>query len=247
MSNTKNPKLRNAQRHAPPYRLNEFPSDFGMKLGRELIYVLATRDNPDVSGDDWEQIFARCIGVEWKKSNVGLEDVVMGRTAWSAKTVKNENPFTYNHVRLISGRNSVDYSFDVKNVHAEDPNSIGAMVLGIWNARLEKELGMFSDLRTIVLIRNKTLTDFAVLEFETKPFDPAEYTWEWNQNGNLEGYEKATDIHRFSWQPHGSQFTHIPPIPSKRLKIHLKKPPCVNHDVVLDEIKFDPSWIEIVE
>ena len=60
------PKLRAARRHKPPYPLNKFPADFGLKLGKELIYILATRDNPDISGDDWEQIFARCIGVVWR-------------------------------------------------------------------------------------------------------------------------------------------------------------------------------------
>lgn len=242
-----NPKLRKAERHKPAYKLNVFPSDFGLKLGKELIYILATRENPDISGDDWEQIFARCIGVEWKKSNVGLEDVVKGKTAWSAKTVKNKKPFTHSHVRLITGRNSVDYSFDVKNVHDEDPDRIGAMVLDIWNARFKNELSQFSDLRTAILIRNELLTEFSVMEIETKPFDPADYTWDWNSKNNLEGYEKATGKHRFTWQPHGSQFTHIPDLPSGRLKLRVKKPPMVSREYVLDEIKFDPAWIEIVE
>ena len=82
------PKIRSVQRHKSISALNQFSDDFGMKLGKELIYILATRDNPDVGGDDWEQIFARCIGVEWKKSNSGLEDVVCDKMAWSAKTIK---------------------------------------------------------------------------------------------------------------------------------------------------------------
>lgn len=241
------PKLRNAQRHKALYPLNQFPPDFGLKLGRELIYVLATRENPDISGDDWEQIFARCIGVDWAKSNVGLEDVVSGKTAWSAKTIKVKQPFRYQHVRLITGRNSVDYSFDVKNVHTEDPNDIGAMVLGIWNARFEKELSQFSDLRTVILIRDEMLRNFAVMEIESTPFDPNNYKWEWNQRNNLEGYDVNTDAHRFTWQPHGSQFTMLPTVPAKRLKLRIKQPPMVSRDFVLDQIKFDPKWIEIVE
>lgn len=242
-----NPKLRKADRYKPLYRLNMFPSDFGLKLGKELIYVLATRENPDVSGDDWEQMFARCIGVEWKKSNVGLEDVVQGKTAWSAKTIKNSKPFTHSHVRLITGRNSVDYSYDVRNVHEEDPNRVGAMVLDIWNARFKDELSHFSDLRTAILIRNERLTEFSVMEIETKPFDPNDYSWDWNSKNNLEGYDAKTRIHRFTWQPHGSQFTHIPDLPSTRLKLRLKKPPMVKRECVLDEINFDPAWIEIVK
>lgn len=241
------PKLRNVQRHAPLYPLNDFPKEFGMKLGKELIYVLATRDNPDISGDDWEQIFARCIGVDWEKSNEGIEDVVMGTTSWSAKTIKNAKPFTHEHIRLITGRNSVVYSFNVENVHTKDPNEIGAMVLGIWNARYEKTQDLFSDLRTVILLRNEALTEFAVLEIATQKFNPADYKWDWNPQNNLEGYEKETDSHRFTWQPHGSQFTYIPPLPTKRLKLRVKRPPRIDQSFVLKKIKFDPAWIEIVK
>jgi len=241
------PKLRNAVRHKPLYPLNEFPEDFGFKLGKELIYILATRDNPDVSGDDWEQIFARCIGVDWKKSNVGLEDVVCGQTAWSAKTIKNAHPFTHEHVRLITGRNSVDYSFDVKNVHVENPNKIGEMLLGIWNARFEKEASLFSDLRTALLIRDPKMECFSVSEIATRPFDPKEYKWDWNGANNIEGYEIKTDRHCFTWQTHGAQFTVLPKMPARRLKIRLKRPPVVGREFVLNKINFDPSWIEIVK
>lgn len=241
------PKLRKVQRHAPLYPLNKFPKGFGMKLGKELVYLLATRDAPDISGDDWEKIFARCIGVNWKKSNEGLEDVVMGATSWSAKTIKNPKPFTHEHIRLISGRNSVDYSFDVKNVHAEDPDKIGSMVLGIWNARYEKVMDQFSDLRTVILLRDASLTEFAVLEIATQMFDAKKYKWDWNGNNNLEGYEIATNAHRFTWQPHGSQFTYVPQIPDKRLKLRIKRPPQVDQGFVLEKIKFDPSWVEIVK
>lgn len=241
------PKLRNVKRHKPLYPINDFPKDFGMKLGRELIYVLATRDNPDISGDDWEQIFARCIGVDWEKSNDGLEDVVMGATTWSAKTIKNPKPFTHEHIRLITGRNSVDYSFNVANVHTENPDKVGAMVLGIWNARYEKVLERFSDLRTVILLRDEALTEFAVMEIASKKFEPDKYKWDWNSKNNLEGYEIGTDIHRFTWQPHGSQFTYIPAIPANRLKLRVKRPPRIDPDFVLGKINFDPSWVEIVK
>lgn len=241
------PKIRNVIRHRSLYPLNQFPEDFGMKLGKELIYILATRDNPDVSGDDWEQMFARCLGVEWEKSNSGLEDVICGKMAWSAKTIKNANPFTHRHIRLITGRNSLDYSYEVDAVRKMEPNAVGEMVLGIWNARYEKVAANFTDMRTIVLIRDDDLRNFAVLEMPTAQFDPAAYYWEWNHKKNLEGYEKATDIHRFTWQPHGAQFTMLPAVPVKRLKLRIKRPPMISHQFVLDEIRFDPAWIEIVE
>ena len=203
--------------------------------------------NDDVSDEEWGQMFAKCINAKWERSNSGLEDVVCGKTAWSAKTIKNVRPFTHKHIRLITGRNSVDYSFDVKNVHAETPNKAGEMILGIWNARFEEELAQFSDLRTVILIRDDSLQNFSVMEIETAPFNPTEYEWDWNHKNNLEGYEIATGIKRFVWQPHGSQFSTYPAVPDKRLKIHLKKPPLIAREFVLNEIKFDPSWIEIVE
>lgn len=240
------PKLRSVERHKSLYPLNRIPDEIGFKIGKELIYLLATRENPDIAGNDWEQIFARCLGVEWKNSNVGLEDVTMGQTAWSAKTVKLANPFNAKHIRLISGRNSLDYSYDVKNVHERNPAEIGGMVLGIWNKRYEKVGDQFRDLRTIILIREEGLRSVAVFEIKSLPFDPQRYYWEWNQNNNLDGYEVGTDKHRFVWQPHGSQFTVKVEVPDERLKIRVRKPPMIGVDQVMNSIKFDSSWIELV-
>jgi len=69
------PRLRTVEKVKPPYPLNQFPSDFGYKLGREIVYLLATKSRPDVAGSEWKQIFATCIGAAWKPSNVGLDDV----------------------------------------------------------------------------------------------------------------------------------------------------------------------------
>ena len=41
----------------------------------------------EVEATDWEESFARAIGGRWKPSNVGLDDVLLEQTAWSAKTV----------------------------------------------------------------------------------------------------------------------------------------------------------------
>ncbi|MBM3145410.1 MAG: hypothetical protein FJ010_10650, partial [Chloroflexi bacterium] len=81
------PRLRTVDKVKPPYPLNQFPSDFGYRLGKEIVYLIATKSPPDVAGSEWEQIFASCIGAEWKPSNVGLDDVVLGVCAWGAKTV----------------------------------------------------------------------------------------------------------------------------------------------------------------
>lgn len=247
MSDMVQPRLRNVDKYRPDYPLGQFPPGFAVELGKELIYLLATRQPPTLEGSDWEQIFARCIGADWRPSNVGLDDVQLHQMAWSAKTIKNKNPFSVKHVRLISGRNSPDYSFDIENVHTEEPNRLGSMVLGIWNARMTDVRKKFATTRTVVLIKGEDLTSVSVFEEEACKFLPEDYEWEWNQKGNLEGYVKGTDIKKFTWQPHGSQFTVITKVPEGRLKLRIRQPPHLDREGVLRQLKFDPSWIEIVD
>ena len=247
MSKTKSPKLRGVDKYKPDYPLGMFPAGFAMELGKELIYLLATRNPPTLEGADWEQIFARCVGAQWAPSNVGLDDVQLHQMAWSAKTVKNKNPFKVKHIRLISGRNSPDYSFDVENVHTEDPDKLGEMILGIWNARITDVRKKFATTRTVVLIKGDDLSSVSVFEEEALKFLPEEYEWEWNQKGNLEGYIKGSDVKKFTWQPHGSQFTITTNVPENRLKLRIRRPPLLDREEVLTQLKFDPSWIEIVK
>src|SRR4030095_353522 len=129
----KSPKLRTVVKSLPPFPLNEFPKDFPYILGKELIYLLATKGKPILEGPEWEAIFANSVGAEWKPSNVGLDDVIVGNTAWGAKTVKANNPSSAKLVRLISGRNSPIYSFDEKIDTSANPNALGELILEIWN------------------------------------------------------------------------------------------------------------------
>ena len=88
------PRLRNVEKYKQLYPLNNFPKEFAVNLGKELIYFLSTRATPRLEGTDWEEIFARLISASWKPSNVGLDDIVFEQMAWGAKTVKNPKPFT---------------------------------------------------------------------------------------------------------------------------------------------------------
>lgn len=247
MTESKQPRLRNVDKYHSLYPLGKFPEGFALELGKEIIYLLATRNPPSLEGADWERIFANCIGAKWSPSNVGLDDVQLNQMAWSAKTVKNRNPFTVQHIRLICGRNSPDYSFAIENVHTEDPNKLGEMILGIWNARIVDVRKKFATTRTVVLIKGDDLQTVSVFEEEAVRFVPEEYTWEWNEKGNLEGYLKGTDIKKFTWQPHGSQFTVITRVPEERLKLRIRRPPTLDRDAVLEKLEFDPSWVEIVQ
>src|SRR5690606_30745278 len=206
----------------------------------------ATKGKPILEGPEWEAIFAACIGAEWKPSNVGLDDVVLGNTAWGAKTVKAKNPSRQGRVRLISGRNSPVYSFGDTIDTSADPEFVGKSILEIWNERVSAIRERFQNLRTVVLIKSNDLTEVVVFEFDTIRFDPGLFAWEWNKNGNLRGIEKSTMDHRFTWQPHGSQFTIIEKVPEKSLIIRIKRPTVLNKESVLKALGFDKSWVSII-
>lgn len=241
------PKLRIADKYSAPYPLNKFPKEFAFNLGREIVYFLASRGTPRLEGSDWEEIFARLIGAKWKPSNIGLDDVAYGHTAWGAKTVKNPNPFDVSSIRLISGRNSPVYSFGVGDIVNCNPDELGKQVLAIWNARVAEVRQSFKNLRTVVLIKSDDLLDLSVFEFCTKDFDINAYYWEWNKRKNLIGFDAKNKEHIFTWQPHGSQFTVLERVPEKRISIHIKKPPQLDRETILKTLNFDNSWIQIIK
>jgi hypothetical protein len=240
------PRLRNVEKYKAPYALNTFPADFALTLGREIVYLLATRNTPQLEGGDWEQIFARLIGARWKPSNVGLDDVVLEQTAWGAKTVKASNPSKTKRVRLISGRNSPVYSYGDKQITHCDPSELADKVIEIWNERVAAIKKNYKHLRTIVLIKSDDLLECAAFEYDTMQFDSRKYVWSWNRNNNLVGFCQKNADHKFTWQPHGSQFTIVENVPQKRLAIRIKQPPSLDRDQFLSAISFEPSWIEIL-
>jgi len=243
----KRPKLRTVDKTTPPYPLNKFNKNFPYLLGKEIVYLLATKGRPVLEGDEWEKIFSICIGAEWKPSNVGLDDVVLGNTAWGAKTVKASTKDFRNlkQVRLISGRNSPVYSYGSTIDTNANPNEIGQMILFIWNERVTSIREKYQNLRTIVLVKSNDLTQLAVFEFDTIRYDPELFDFVWNKNGNLEGYIKDTKTKQFTWQPHGSQFTITEKVPENTLVIKLKKPENLNKVEILKVIGFDKSWVTI--
>jgi len=247
MENNKSPKLRTVNKSVSAFPLNEFPKEFPYLLGKELIYLLASKGKSELEGSEWESIFAACIGAEWKPSNVGLDDVVMGNTAWGAKSVKAKNPSTLKKVRLISGRNSPNYSFGERSDQEAEPNLIGRLVLDIWNERVSAVREKFKHLRTIVLIKSNDLSEVVVFEFDTIRYDHELYSWEWNKNNNLIGSHKKTGEHTFTWQPHGSQFTIIEDVPEKGLVIKIKQPKILDKEKILLALGFDKSWVTVTQ
>lgn len=243
----KTPRLRTVNKSSPPYLLNEFGKEFPYILGREVVYLLASKGKGILEGAEWEEIFAHCIGADWKPSNVGLDDVVLGNTAWGAKTVKSGvKDFQNLHkVRLISGRNSPVYSYGGAIDTSADPNLIGGQVLEIWNERVSSVREKYKNLRTVVLVKSDDLSQLAVFEFDTIRYDAELFDFRWNERENLEGFNKSTKRKQFVWQPHGSQFTIIEEVPNNTLILKLKQPEPLNKDKVLKTIGFEKSWVTI--
>ena len=247
MSKGKSPRLRTVNKSVSAYPLNHFNSDFPYILGQEIVYLLASKGRADLQGNEWEQIFALCIGADWKPSNVGLDDVVLGNTAWGAKTVKSgiKNFKELKQVRLISGRNSPVYSYGGTIDTSADPNEIGEQVLEIWNERVSAIREKYKHLRTVVLVKSDDLSQVAVFEFDTIRYDSELFDFEWNKRGNLEGFVKGTRNKQFVWQPHGSQFTIIEKVPKETLILRIRQPETLDKTKILEAIGSDKSWVTI--
>lgn len=243
------PRLRTVNKAVPPFPLNKFPAKFIERFGAEIAYMQATKETMALEGNEWEQIFANCVGADWKPSNVGLDDVVLGNCCWGAKTVyaSSHNLARQKKVRLICGRNSPIYSFGEEEVATNaDPNHIGKLVLDIWNERVSGVRQHFKFVRTVVLVKSLDFTDYIIFETDTLRYDPELYDFRWNKRGNLEGYRKSDNMHKFTWQPHGSQFTIIEEIPEDRLHLEVNKPQKVDRDVILKSIGYSKDWVKVI-
>ena len=206
-----------------------------------MVYLNAV-GRSQLSGDDWGDIFAAAVNATHLKSPLGIVDVALGNTAWSAKTVQARDPERASSVRLISGRNNVGYSYD-NHEPLSDIQETGRQVLEIWNARVEEAMEEYSQLRRIVLIRNMDTFRFKIFELPTELFDPADFAWRLNRRNNLEGIRIQDDSHSFTWQPNGSQFTIIQEVSGSARSFEVQKPRPQNPDQVLESIGYSDDWV----
>lgn len=227
-----------------PYPLGQVPDEVLHSVGKQIVHRLAV-GHGDIIGDDFGTIFARAIGGIHRAKPLGLADVILDGSAWSLKTVQSSRPFAQKKVRLISGRNSPDFSLGIENPH-EDPVTTGRAVIAIWNRRIDAAMLEVEDLRVVVLVRNMANREFTLFEEEPRRFAPDDYAWAFNKRGNLEGKESSSGVHRFTWQPHGSQFTVIRDVPGSARKFSIgPNVPIVEESAVLRAIKFAPDWVAI--
>ena len=228
-----------------PWPLGTISRETIVEISKQLIHRLAT-GHTDIEGDDFATIFANAIGGIHRQSSLGIADVVKDAHAWSVKTIKNEHPFRARKARLISGRNSPDYSSGIENPH-ENLGATGKSVLDIWNARVNETLSEYQTLRIAVLIRNMNTRQFVFFEEAAERYAADNYLWSKNRRGNLEGHDKATGEHQFTWQFHGSQFTRICHVPGSATRFRIdKKPEIIDMEQVLRLAKYEDDWIAIL-
>ena len=239
------PKLRGKRKTQPgPWPIGRIPEKVIREIGKQIVLRLAV-GRKDISGDDFSAIFAAAVkGVDYS-SPLGLADVALQTTAWSVKTIKSNNPFDQQTARLISGRNSPDYSFGISDPRA-DLQKTGSAVLSIWNARLNNARSEHSDLRIVVLIRNIESKKFVIFEDELRLFVEGNFQWDLNQQNNLEGRRKSDGHHAFTWQFHGGQFTVLRDVPSSAIQFSINRDvPLVEPSHILQQIGYNDEWIDI--
>ena len=218
-------------------------------IGKHLTYKYLVGQT-DITGNDWGDIFAKGIGGRHLGAPLGIDDVVYDKQAWSTKTVQAKYPHKAgNQMNLISGRNDVGFSFGIDNPR-DDIEKTGTQVLGIYNERLGVVKSNYESLRTCILIRNMKKLEFSIVEFEAVRFNPNDYYWILNKDknplGNIWGYEKDTNVKRFTYQPGGTQFTIHYSIPTSSQKFTIKTPPILDFEETMEQIKYDDTWVTII-
>lgn len=239
------PKLRGTSgKHSGQWPIGQIPDRVIYKIGRQLVHRLAV-GRTDIGGDEFGDIFAQAVYGNHYRSPLGLADVAFNGAGWSVKTVKAKHPYQQKRIRLISGRNSPDFSLGIKNPHA-DLQATGTAVLSIWNSRLNATRDKHDDVRIAVLIRNMEAKTFALFEEEITRYSTGDYVWGKNNRGNLQGHRKTDDRHCFTWQFHGSQFTVIRDVPGSVVKFRINRNvPLVESIHIEKLIKYQDDWIEI--
>ena len=239
------PRLRGGSGiHRGPWPTGQIPDEVIHRIASRLVYARAL-GRTDITGDDFGDYLAHGVDGMHRSSPLGVVDVVRNGCGWTAKTVKANRPHDATTVRLISGRNSPDYSLGISDPR-KDVAATGRAVLSIWNQRVNESLDEHDELRLMVLVRHMEAQRFLLFEDEISRFPADNYRWQVNNRGNLEGMETATGRHCFTWQPHGSQFTVIRQVPGAAVRFTINRAvPQVSPEHVMRLVRYENDWIEI--
>lgn len=240
------PRLKDNRKDLPyePYPLGQIPNQVVYNIGKWLVYNYSV-GKTDIDGEDWGDIFAKSIGGDHQNRPIGLADVILGNAAWSVKSVKNSDPFSCRKARVISGRCSIDYSYEITDPRT-DPDYSGKAIIGIWNERVKVAKSSYEPLRSVLLVRNPEKLEYVLYEHELHQYNVYDYKWSINKNQNLEGHDINTKKHVFTWQPHGAQLTIIYDISHAAKRFKLRKPGVFDFEETMKIIGFDESWIDVV-
>ena len=118
--------------------------------------------------------------------------------------------------------------------------------MAIWNERINIAQDNYKQVRTNILVRSDDLKSYILFEEENQRFRTNDYIWKEKENGNIIGLDIKTNKQKFTWQPHGSQFTINTDIPVNATRFEIKLSESMYCDKFLDTIGFDHSWIKIL-
>lgn len=232
----------NTPKHEP-YPLNEFPETVIQSLAKRIVHLLAV-GQADMSGKQFERMFADSISGDSYGQPLGIADVAWNGLCWSVKTVKARFPHRAKRVRLISGRNSPVYSANISDPFA-DIQATGQSVIDVYNRRIDMAKNQHDKARMLVMVRNTQAREFTVFEREINEYPVNNFVWKLNGQKNFEAYED--DRHAFTWQPHGSQFTILEPVPASATRFRIRKTQVtLEMNQVLHLARFKPDWVEIL-
>ena len=226
------------------YPIGRVPEYIIKKIGKSLTYKYLIGQTK-LSGDEWGDIFADAVGGEHLASPLGIADVVYKNMAWSTKTIQHNHPHRESTIRIISGRCSPTYSLG-KTERLADPTGTGSGAVDIYNERLNDSKALYEPLRIIILVRNMETLQFSIYETDAVRYNPEEYSWSLNVNDNIEGHEKRTGIHKFTWQDHGAQLTIKYDVPASAQKFTIKAPPVLDFEETMQQIKYNDNWVTIL-
>ena len=209
---------------------------FAHELGKDLTFLLATRGRLELDDEEWARMLEQAMRTE------SQDRAILRR----ARCFRVRHTFEIHHVSLANALSLSAGFYELLRKGEPDSNKLGAMLLEAWNKSLSVVRG-FDEERFSVLFVGMDSPCAVFFEVPIVPFEPSEYAWDWNEDDGLDGYVKRTGGQRFTWQPHGSQFTITTVIPDNRLKLRIRQPPRLDREEVLTQLKFDPSWVEIVK